>query len=429
MTTSQFIIRIVLYVLMLTCAIAAVNILVDPYLFTNAPRISGFNDRKPAAAKHEMSMKRYDAPRRRARTLIIGSSSAGVGFNPLSASWRIGDQAVYNLSLAGAGVGGMIDILRSFIASRATEYQPNTIIVGLDFSSFLHLQKLESNTIPLSYESSGAQESSVPGNQSIIARILQNSKNISSSVLSLVALSDSFSTVLGSYRGGGMTLDQRGWIGESKFLESTLANGVEGLFRQKNTDTIKQYGGANLGLLVATDDSVKGIPTVKDIVMLGTKVGAKVILFIQPAHVDRWELFDRFGYWDDLEYWKRNLVALVDHLQQEGTDVELWDFAGYETHMQEKPFAQKDHASLLTWFWEPAHYKSALGDIIIGRILGADTSTDLGVRLTGKNLEHRLSRVRTDRKNYRQLNPDDIERISSLLCRSERGCMDSREWE
>ncbi|MDX2347878.1 MAG: hypothetical protein QNK38_03410 [Nitrospirota bacterium] len=429
MTNAQFIIRIILYALVLTCVVAVVNIVVDPYLFTDAPRISGFNDRKPAAAKHEKSMKRYDAPRRQARTLIIGSSRTGVGFNPSSDKWRKDDQTVYNLSLVGAGISGMIDILRYFIASRATDNLPNTIIVGLDFSGFLHPLESEPDTIPHSYASIGLQEILPPENQSIITEIFQSSKKNLSSMLSLAALSDSFSTVLVSYRGGGMTLDQRGWIEESKFLESTLANGVEGLFRQKNTETIKQYDGANLGLLVARDDSVKGIPTVRDIVLLGTNVGAKVILFIQPAHVDRWELFDRFGYWDDFEQWKRTLGALVDQLHQDGADVELWDFAGYESYMQESPFARKDRASLLTWFWEPAHYNSALGDILIGRMRGVDVSTDLGIRLTGKNLEHRLSRIRADRQNYRRSHTDEIERISSLLCSSQKGCMKNREWK
>lgn len=427
MTNPQFIIRIIIYALVLTCAVAVVNILVDPYLFTDAPRIPGFNDRKPAAAKHEKSMKRYDAPRRQASTLIIGSSRTGVGFNPSSVSWLEEDQPVYNLSLVGAGVGGMLEILRYFIASRATDKQPKTIIVGLDFSSFLHPLESEPDSIPYSYSSLDLRESTPPENPPTITEFLENSKKTLSSVLSLTALSDSFLTVLGSYRGAGMTLDQRGWIEESKFLESTLANGVAGLFRQKNKETIRQYDGANLGLLVARDDSVKGVPAVRDIVLLGNSVGAKVILFIQPAHVDRWELFDRFGYWDDFERWTRHLVALVDQLQQDGVDAELWDFAGYESYMQESPLSVKGRSAPLKWFWEPAHYNSALGDILIGRMRGVDVATDLGIRLTEENMERRLSRIRADRQQYRHSHPDEIERISSLLCSSRKACRERRE--
>lgn len=404
------------------CIVGTINLVVDPYLLSDAPRISGFNDRKPAAFLNERAMKRSDAPRRPARTLVLGSSRTGVAFNPLSDSWRTQDQPVYNLSLAGAGPTEMISILSDFIASRSSDDQAETIIIGLDFESFLYRRLPNTEATPESYiEAPDKGLVETPTNGSI-ADTFQRIKDISFSVFSLVALSDSVSAVIASYRGGGMTMDPRGWMEERVFYEISLANGIEGLFGQKNAETITQYGNSNLGVLQARDGSVKGLSAVAEIVSIGTETGAAVILFVQPVHADRWEMFDRFGYWDDLEQWKRSLVKLVERLKLEGENVQLWDFAGYEAPMLEKPLAQKNRAALLDWFWEPAHYKSSLGDVLIRRMLGNDDDAGIGVQLSSGNLDKRLAQVRADRQQYRISHPEEIERISDLLCSSSKGC-------
>lgn len=423
MKSSQFIVRIFLYALALMCVVGAINLLVDPYLLSDAPRISGFNDRKPAASMHERSMKRSDAPRRAARTLVLGSSRTGVAFNPLSDSWPTQDQPVYNLSLAGAGPTEMISILTDFIASRSGKDQAETIIIGLDFESFLYRGLPHTEATPASYDEAPVKGAVPTKTSDSITERFQTIKDISFSLFSLAALSDSVSAIIASYRGGGMTMDQRGWMEERIFYEISLANGIEGLFGQKNSETIHQYGNSNLEVLQARDGSVKGLSAVAELVSIGTGIGAEVILFVQPVHADRWEMFDRFGYWDDLEHWKRSLVELVERLELEGKDVQLWDFAGYEAPMLEMPLAQKDRSALLEWFWEPAHYKSSLGDVLIRRMRGVDDDvTDVGVQLSSANLQKRLAQVRTDRKQYRNSHPEEIERISNLLCSSAKGC-------
>lgn len=396
--------------------VAAINIVVDPYLLFDAPKINGLNDRKPSAQINDRKMKQYDAVRRPANTLVMGSSRVEIGFNPLSGSWRAEDQPVYNLGLAGSDPAVDAHYLRHVIASQLSVDLPNTLIIGLDFESFLY----PPSPAGVQFEGlSGAPATSLKVNangQRNPHRTLQTIKDFVQSTLSVDAFLASVTTVFYSHSRTGVTIDERGWMNESVFDEASRANGVAALFLHKNVETVRQYGSSNLALRQTADGSLYDLGAIRELIGIGNAINANVIFFIQPAHADRWEIFDRLGYWDDIERWKSGLVDLIDEEQKSGAKVELWDFASYQPYVQESLPSDSDLASNLTWFWEPAHYRTALGNVMIAKMRDVNSPIEFGVKLTHGNLREWLLKIRADRDKYRSSKPEEVARITSILC-------------
>ena len=416
MAPTQFIVRFAFFLVALALLVVAINIVIDPYLLFDTPRISGLNDRKPSAQTNDRKMKQYDAVRRPAHTLALGSSRIEIGFNPQSDSWRVEDRPVYNLGLAGSDPGVDARYLRHVIASQMPDNLPKTLIIGLDFESFLYPPSPAGVQAENPTEASSTSLKVVANGQPNPHRTLQTIKDYVVSTLSLEALLDSVSTIFYSQNRTGVTLDEQGWMNESVFDEASRANGVAALFLQKNIETVNQYGSIHLALRQAADGSLLDLDAIVELISIAESIDANVIFFMQPAHVDRWEIFDRLGYWDDIERWKTEIVKLVDGEQNRGAKVELWDFASYEHFVQEALPSDSDLDTNLTWFWEPAHYRTTLGDLMIAKMRDVNSSSEFGVKLTNGNLREWLLKIRADRDQYRSTQPEQVARITSILC-------------
>ena len=84
---------------MLVCAVAAINLVVDPYgLFRLVDR-PGFNSIKPTAAGHGAMSKAYQLLRVQPKALILGNSRAEVGLDPNHPGWPTEARPVYNDAL------------------------------------------------------------------------------------------------------------------------------------------------------------------------------------------------------------------------------------------------------------------------------------------------------------------------------------------
>ena len=77
--------------------------------------------------------------------------------------------------------------------------------------------------------------------------------------------------------------------------------------------------------------------------------------------------------------WRRQLV---DKLKQ-GEAVKLWDFSGDVAYRRETVPEPGAAGPPLDWFWEPAHYRRELGDLMLQSMLqdSCDLPTGFGVRL------------------------------------------------
>jgi hypothetical protein len=119
--------------------------------------------------------------------------------------------------------------------------------------------------------------------------------------------------------------------------------------------------------------------------------GVRAVLYITPRHADFLSLIDISGKWDLMEDWKREMTRLAARY-----DVELWDFHGFDRFSTPSPPARL--GELLEGYWEPGHYRSALGNRIVDTMFGdlcrkGDTAL-ASHRLRPDGIEHHLETLR-----------------------------------
>ena len=403
-------------------AVAAFNAVVDPYTIFNAARSPGFNARKPAVATRERMMKAYQAQRTPARAVILGSSRTDLGFDPASAAWPEQLRPVYNLSLVGSHPGISLKYLRHLLATGAGGAKVQTLVLGLDFEAFLFkptpVGQVTVAAAPAVDTADGLElderllvdESGKP-NPRRAGRVLHDQ---AIALLSLDAIGDSLATLASSRAQSGSDLLANGQLAETPFRQNVRDDGAAAVFDQKNTMTVAQYARPHRVLAEPAGAPIRGLQAVQEVIDLAHQHGIAVILAVQPAHVSRLELLDNMGYWDDYEHWKRALTAMTAAARARQQAVTLWDFGGYEAYAQEAVSAQKGATAGMQWFWDPVHYTSALGNVMVARMFAPPEATGYGVRLTPDNLEARLAVVREQRAAFRANNPAEAARLAAL---------------
>ena len=111
-----------------------------------------------------------------------------------------------------------------------------------------------------------------------------------------------------------------------------------------------------------------------------------------PYHYTYLETIKNAGYWPKFEQFKNSLTNTVKKYGK--GKVALWDFALYSNYTASPvPTKNTDTQSFL-WFWEPAHYKSELGEFRLADIFDKSCVTDkkepVGIKINGANLSNHL---------------------------------------
>lgn len=404
---------------------AGFNAWVNPYLLFDNARVAGFNAKKPAVETRERLMKSYEALRRPARTLVIGSSRTDLGLNPEAAAWPEGRRPVYNLSLVGSGTETGLRFAQHMLAGRSPSAPvAGTLLVGLDFENFLVSPKAVGGPSAATLELE-ARLLVRPDGQSNSQRAQQVLLDHVAGLLSLDALVDSVHTLLANRRGPQPDLESNGHLSEGRFQQWAQADGFSTLFRQKDVQAMQTLSRRQLG---GVDGAPLAQPSkIKPLIEFATQHRMKLVLAIQPSHASRLELLAHMGYWPAYEHWKRALCAEVAAASDSGKDVSLWDFGGYEAPMQEAVPAPGDRQSRMRWFWDPVHYSAALGELMIRAMFSEGTSAPevvpaIGVPLTPQNLESRLQQVRADQYRYRKDQPAAAAATRRLVCGFNKTC-------
>jgi hypothetical protein len=79
----------------------------------------------------------------------------------------------------------------------------------------------------------------------------------------------------------------------------------------------------------------------------------------------------------------------------------LWDFSVASDFVTEVvPLTNPKQQ--MKWFWEPAHYKKELGDMLLARwlLMSENSNVDFGVRLTVENITGLLNKNEANLKKY-----------------------------
>ena len=126
----------------------------------------------------------------------------------------------------------------------------------------------------------------------------------------------------------------------------------------------------------------------------------KIDLFIEPAHARLNEIRFKGGRWPEIEDWKRKITDVVGKLREEGCEISLTDFSGYN-HVTTFPFDKENNPT--KYYLEPSHYTRHVGNMIIRRLSAVEKIVPVdsfGVTLTPENVEAQIKRIREERNAY-----------------------------
>lgn len=375
-----------LTVLAVLLASVTINYVVDPYLIHQwdtklVQRLS------PAQQRIMPWAKTYAAYRYRPEVVYLGSSRTEIGL-PTDVQLFAGKR-VFNLAIIGGSFGDAVNMLRH----TSVFHRPEIVVWGLDYGDQFKEENGNTDFIPALV----AKGPSYP-----LWRTLLNIKRS----VSMDMTEESLKVVSG--------------FSERK-CRSLLAT-----YGQKSSQCVeeimrKEGGTAKaFGLVMQKNKPLPDPPDVQAALQLLDRVtddycrkGTVFRLYLHPVHA-----LAELSYWQQkgeaLDDWKRSLATVIDKRRQQGCDIRLVDFSGFNRITSEAIPQSTGHENM-QYYWEHSHYRSEVGQLMLeqlfrkGRRQAAD---DFGVELTGETIEQHLSDFHKKGAEYIARHPRETSNIA-----------------
>ena len=186
------------------------------------------------------------------------------------------------------------------------------------------------------------------------------------SVFTLAALSDSVTTIL-SQRGGDRVLDLRadGTSTDADFANAARAEGMNAVFSQKDEFDLARIGGFQR-LLADWHGPMPNMNLIEEMIRFCRAHDISLTLILASSHADALEIYRRGGLWPRVEQIKVDLADLVTKAND--PSITAWDFVEYAPWTTETLPPPGDRTTPIRWFWEPVHFKRALGEVMLQRV-------------------------------------------------------------
>ncbi len=372
----------------LLAVVAGVNILVNPYDVFDLPRIANVNLLKPAIKNHAALTKAYQVERARPVTAVLGTSRVYLGIDAASpefpASWR----PVYNYGLPGTNMSR--SLLRELREAWSTGNLRHAVAF-LDVPAFFEVDRPvlgEEDELRLKFLDDGAPNH---------AWREQRLHDAFFSVFTLAALADSIRTVL-AQGGGDRVLDLRadGTSTDADFAAAARAEGMNAVFAQKD-----QYDLSRIPVFQQTLANWHGLMpnlgVVREMIRFCRAHDITLTLILGSSHADGMEIYRRYGLWPWVEQLKTDIASLVAGAHSD--TITAWDFVEYSRYTTEKLPPPGDRVTAIHWFWEPVHFRLALGEVMLRRVFSG-TPADFGAPLTPATVAARNQAVREQQRAF-----------------------------
>jgi len=371
-------------------ACAAFNLFMDPFEVFLLAEIPGINASKYGDGGRKVKALALRYPHYEG--IILGTSRAQVGLRPDHESFR--GMPVYNAGLPASSMWEQ----RYALAYAARRQPLKLAIVTLDFHAFGQKAK---------YRRGWAESGFNPKRGDPVG--------LSHLLVSRAAIALSLDTLLRNLRHEPPVLQRGHMLTLERVAMKAARQGQAPAFARYLPPFADEPGKSRDP---GTFD--KSMRQLEQILATCESRGIEVILIITPVHAYWWESRYRKGRGPLIDDWKRALVQTV-YSPHRKRIAPLWDFSGYAGLVAEAVPAPGDLATQMAWFWEPSHYRSQLGDLILDRVLdhhehGREVPAEFGVVLTPDNLEGRLAQFWSERERFvreRQSEIAALERVAA----------------
>lgn len=332
----------------ITLLLAGFIVLIDPYRAFDTPSIAGVNTTKPRAAQRSDLNKSRILARSHARTVLLGNSRVEIGLDPASAKWPIERQPVVNAAQAGMTLRKSICRLNEAIAAGP----PTLIVLGVDIQDFLVMQQ-SPETIPLGVPAKHAD--------------CDTSHLIWTTLFSVNSLVDAAQTAIGQDAQTGATIEANGFNPLREYQIHVRQVGYSGLFEQKMREYTKEYKRKPSPDFLEPDRYAP-FRDLRQIMRTSSAENIELAIFFHPYHGQFLDLLRDAGLWHSFETLKQQVYAMAaEESRRRPGPIRVFDFSGYNDITTE--MVPGDRTTQMKWYWEPGHYKSELGNLIISDIL------------------------------------------------------------
>lgn len=367
MNAKTYLLRTLLFSFMVAVAVVAVNFAVDPYGIVGAPRISGLNKFKVDINEHSRLMKKYQPLFETYNAIIVGNSRVELGIRPSNVCFKKSGMTVYNLGIPGADVRMQLEYALNLVHQQPIQ----TIFMSVDFTDFISSSvKPSPNDESILQKATGEFRYTPRGGHNP-DYLLTATREYVKSLFSLDALITSVRTIL-LQSPSAPDRDSAGFNPGRDFEEAVRVEGPHALFEQKMQELRAKYS-RPWYLRNADGQLNSAFEDLDAFLSLVGERGINVYLFTNPFHELYWELFRAYGHMPAYADWMQSMEELARKHQD--STVVLWDFAMDSDYLHEQLPGSGVKSGPLQWFWEPAHYRYQLGDMMIEAMLSEPCNT------------------------------------------------------
>ena len=379
--------------LLLLIAIVTLTYLVDPY-FIHQWDTELINRRSPAQQKVTPWAKTYAVYRYQPDVVFLGSSRVEIGL-PTNIDLFPGKK-VFNLAVQGGTFGDAIAMLNhtSFF------HRPEIVVWGLEFGP-LFIEEIGNTDFQKTLVAKGP-----------LYPLRRTWMNIKRS-LSMDMTRDALEILMGISEQACQSILATYGHKSAECVEQIM---TEDGGTAKAFDTAMQPS----DLTTPTPDFRPAMQQLDQVAQDFCQSGTVFRFYIHPIHALNQLYWETRGG-KDIENWKRELVKVVDKHKQQGCDIRLMDFSGFNTITTED-IPQATGKETMQNYWEQSHYRDKVGAKILTRLFSATPQTepnDFGVELNGGVIEQHLNNQRKSREAYCTSHPRETAQLQGGVKRKE----------
>lgn len=354
----------------------AINVLVDPLGIFMSPRMQGVNRIKPHLDHHQELTRWRQVQRLCPSAMILGNSRAEIGFDPEHPAFATRGLNVANQAVPGTDV---VTAYHQVLWSRSIGCTPKLLVIGIEFFDFLGDKPPRSLAL--------LSEAPAP-------RI--DTKAWTEIVFSVSGLSDSLTTVAVQQARHPATLTERGFNPMLNYVPEVARSGHHALFRQRAVENARVWARKPRLLRPPGADRSEDAVALQAILDIARASGSQVHLVIYPYHAQIRLMMKQLALDGLFRDWKRDMLAMTELAagRAGAGAVSLWDFSGLSHYTTEVIPPPTDRHTQLQHYWEAGHFKKALGDKVLSRVLGQ--ASDFGIQLDRTMLEPWLAQDARD---------------------------------
>jgi hypothetical protein len=375
MAPRRYTILMALFFMVFAACTVVINYLIDPYLMLGVERREGLNQGKVAINEHVRMSKAYHPTFGKWDTLIVGNSRVEMGINPTHRCFTAAGARVYNLGLPGAGVREQLEYALNIIYAQPVQ----RVYLSIDFVDFLLRRDRPAPGVEIDWsKNTGRLRYAFDGsgnNEYTWTSLVDHYRTL----FSLDALISSIRT-MALQSPGQSDRDDQGFNPGNDFRTSVAIEGPHALFAQKMHMLRKKY---SQGWSLRYEDGSLSVDfaVLDKFLDITDAMGIRVIIFTNPFHEQFWQVLKDEKLFGQHQEW---LEIITNGLRRRGGDnVEFWDFSADSSYIHEPvPDVGAKHEPV-KWFWEPAHYRRELGDLMLEAMIkeSCEQQQDFGVRL------------------------------------------------